>query len=67
MLTFLMLVVVFTLPFLGARVASSGRALSSTSNAVVMGGLLVWLLLIWSTVISLAWPAVRHAFQHVSG
>lgn len=67
MLTFLVLVTLFTLPFFGAKIATSGRTLSRTSNAFLMGGLLLWLLLVWSTAIGLAWPVLRNALHGLAG
>jgi len=58
-----MLALVLAVPLLGAKLATSGRTLSRSVNAMLMGGLLLWLLLFWSVTLRLAWPAVQNALQ----
>lgn len=63
MLTVVKLALVLAVPLLGANLALSGRTLSRSANAMLMGGLLLWLLLFWSITLRLAWPAVQNALQ----
>jgi|GEM_PF-1759920 len=63
MSTILMLLGIFALPFLGAALASPSQTLARTPTGVVMGALLVWLLTLWSIILTLAWPTLATALQ----
>lgn len=63
MLTILMLLGVFALPFLGATVTSPSQTLAQAPTGLVMGALLLWLLALWSIALTLAWPTLATALQ----
>ena len=63
MLTTMMLLGVFALPFLGATLASPSQTLAQTPTSLVMAALLAWLLLLWSIILTLAWPTLATALQ----
>ncbi len=63
MLTILMLLGVFALPFLGAALAPPSQTLAHAPTSLVMGALLLWLLALWSITLTLAWPTLATALQ----
>ncbi len=67
MLSVLMLFGVFALPFLGVTLVPPARAMPYVSSTVVVGGLLVWLLLVWSMALAAAWPLFAAALRTLPG
>ncbi len=63
MLKILTLLGVFVLPFLGATLVPPGKTLAQAPTSLVMAGLLAWLILLWSIILTLAWPTLATALH----
>lgn len=65
MSTMLTLLGVFALPFLGVTIAPPSRTLAQTRTSLVMAALLLWLLVLWSIALTLAWPTLTTALHAI--
>ena len=67
MLSPLVFIGVLALPFLGATLVTPSRALARAPISLVVGGLLLWLLLVWSIALSLVAPFLASALRELLG